>query len=513
MPFAKIYSAQGQLLGGDLISVEVDLSRGLHSLSIVGLPDKAIEESRDRVSSAIKNSGWKPPKQSNLKTVISLAPADLRKEGPSFDVPIALGYLLAKGDIAFDPRGKVFAGELALDGTIRPVRGALSVARLARDAGMREVYVPKENAAEAALMDGVDVYGAGTLFELACHLDDGLALRAGQPPIEKAVAHEAEPEMRADDAAFDEIAGLGWAKRGIAIAAAGRHNVALYGPPGTGKTLLAKALRSVMPPLSREESLQATEIHSLTGKLSGAAVIRPPMRSPHHTSSYASVIGGGPALQPGEITLAHTGALFLDELPEFDRKVLEALREPLEEKAVSISRAKGRARFPADFMLVAALNPCPCGNRGSQTKECLCTTKDLARYSTKLSGPIMDRIDLWIEVSEVDRSRLSERPAGSAETRAAREAVLRARAFASKRTSAAASRAAETPKGTRGLKRTLALDAGALSALDAAVASYGLSARGYDRTARLARTIADMEESDEVKAPHVLEALQYRGKR
>src|SRR3989344_2329892 len=361
MNFARVFGAQPSLPSAHLVSVEADIGRGLHAFSVVGLPDKAVEEARDRVASAIKNTGLVSPKSTNKKIVISLAPAELKKEGSAFDLSVALAYLLAADEISFDPKSKMFAGELALDGTLRPVRGALSIALLAREQGFSEVYIPVENAAEAALVSGISIFPVRTLADILSHLDT-----THDFSIESHIAEPYEESGIELGVSLNDIRGQESAKRGLVIAAAGRHNIALYGPPGTGKTMLARAATAILPDLSEEEMIEVTTIHSLAGNLSGGAMFRPPFRSPHHTSSYAALIGGGSSLpRPGEATLAHRGVLFADEFPEFHRDVINALREPLEDHVVSIARARGSATFPAHFMLIAALNPCPCGFWGS----------------------------------------------------------------------------------------------------------------------------------------------------
>lgn len=507
MRFAKIISAQHHLLHARLISVEVDLSPGLHAFSVVGLPDKAVEESRDRVSAAIKNSGYKSPKQRNVKAVVSLAPAHTRKEGSSFDLPMALGYLLATGDASFDPERRMFVGELSLDGSLRPIRGALSFARLAQREGVRELFVPSENVAEAALVSEITVYGADRLRDVVDHLEGVRDLARGARQNRPATTSS---EDQTDDA-LDLIAGNETGKRAVLIAAAGGHNIALYGPPGTGKTLLARALGTLLPDLAFDESLEVTEIHSIAGTLEGSLVARPPIRTPHHTATRLSVIGGGASPRPGEATLAHRGVLFLDELPEFDRDVIDALRQPLEEGVVPLSRARGGTAFPADFMLVAAMNPCPCGNRGIAGKACGCSARDIERYERKISGPIADRIDLWVEVSRVEHDKLLSRPHAPNNAEKARITVARARALQNKRFARlgiAARTNARVP--AKHLARAAMLSPDAESTLNAAARIHDLSARGYHRAVRVARTIADLASSETIEAPHILEALHYR---
>ncbi|HVU06512.1 MAG TPA: YifB family Mg chelatase-like AAA ATPase [Thermodesulfobacteriota bacterium] len=505
MRFSKIYSAQNHLLRAHVISIETDISRGLHSFSIVGLPTKAVEEARDRVGAAIKNSGFKSPKETNAKIIVSLAPSDLRKEGSAFDLPIALGYLLAAGEAEFDPADRLFVGELSLDGFARPVGGTLSYARMAKERGFKEIYVPKENEKEAALLEGIDVFGVEMLSELVDHL-------SGKKKLEPCptVDYKKLAEKRDTSIDLDDIAGHAIAKRGLVIAAAGRHNIGLFGPPGTGKTMLARALSALMPALSFEEMLEATEIHSIAGILDAGIVAHPPVRAPHHTASYSALIGGGPMPKPGEATLAHRGILFLDEFPEFDKRAIEALRQPLEDKTISISRTRGAARFPADFILVAAQNPCPCGNRGIQGRECLCSPALVRNYEKKISGPIVDRIDMWIEVSKTEHRNLMRSRTDANETRKARELVDRARAAQSRRFGNRGIARANANIPARDLSRFASLSKEAMGIIEKASQTYGLSGRGYHRTVRLARTIADISGTEKIEAPHILEALQYR---
>lgn len=510
MSFAKVYGAQVQMLSAHIISVEIDLSRGLYSFTVVGLPDKAVEESRDRVSAAIKNSGFDPPKSRNQKIVISLAPADMKKEGPNFDVAIALAYLLAEDDIRFDPEKKLFIGELSLDGDVRAVPGILPLVIKARDKGFTEVFVPYANADEAALVSNITIYGIQNLKELIQHLNEKENGKFEKKHLLPVVQKVYEPTHTETQTNFRDIRGQDSAKRGLMIAAAGGHNIALWGPPGTGKTLLAKAFAGILPPLSFEEMLEVTSIHSVAGTLREALVASPPFRSPHHTSSYVSLIGGGSTPKPGEITLAHRGVLFLDEFPEFDKRVIESLRQPLEDRVVSVSRAKGSAHFPADIIVVAALNPCPCGNWGSENKTCICTPQALARYSRKLSGPIVDRIDMWIEVASLDHALLSSAPSGEPSD-IIRTSVLSAREKARERFEGTPMRK-NSDMSVKYIDAFIPLSEETRTILNTSAAKLNLSARAYHRVIKLARTIADIENSTLVETPHILEALQYRPK-
>ena len=522
MSFAKVHSGQVYLLSGRIVDVEVDLSRGLHSFSVIGLPDKAVEESRDRISAAIKNSGFESPKHKNQKVVISLAPAHLRKEGSVFDLAMALGYLLAARDIAFDPAGKLFLGELSLDGELRGTAGVLPIVIEARKKGFREIFLPLSHAGEACLVDGVIVYGAETLREVIEHLST-ISEQGKIKPSEKNLAHIRDAKKNnKDQVDLAEIRGQELAKRGLTIAAAGGHNVIMYGPPGTGKTMLAKAFQTLLPELSSEEQLEVTSIHSIAGTLSGTVITDPPFRSPHHTSSHTSLVGGGGIPRPGEITLAHRGVLFLDEFPEFERGVIETLRQPLEDRAITITRARSSARFPANFILIATMNPCQCGYFGSAARRCSCTSLDIARYRRKVSGPIGDRIDIWIEVGAIEYDKLQKLPLGEfqnesdgIETLKLKEKIRRAREIQTERFKKIGKNAnykTNSDIAGKDLPTYAPLSEKAESILMNAAKSMALSMRSYHRVWRLAKTIADLEDKDEVKIldTHILEALQYR---
>lgn len=511
---AKIYSAQATLLSAQIIDLEVDLSRGLHSFSIVGLGDKSVDEAKDRVSSAIKNSGWKSPKNKNQKVVVALAPADVKKEGPIFDLPIAIAYLIASDEIKADTEKRLFIGELSLDGKLRPVKGVLPITQKAKKEGFKEIFLPKENVEEAGNIEGIDVYGAESLLDVIKHINTKDIPDDNFSPKElkiftKRVEEKKEKEIDVD---FSDIKGQESAKRGLEIAAAGGHNIIMYGPPGTGKTMLAKAFSNLLPELSFDEKLEVTSIYSIGGMLLDGIINEPPFRSPHHTASYVSLVGGGANLKPGEVTLAHKGVLFMDEFPEFDKKVLESLRQPLEDRVVTVSRAKGSVRYPAHFILIATMNPCPCGNYGTKGKDCVCSAPAIEKYRRKLSGPIMDRIDLWVEVSKVEYEKLTDSRDLHEGTQKIKPRVEKARNIQEERYSKLKIKT-NAELSSKDLVKTVNLSESIKELLNESAKKLDLSARSYHRIIKLARTIADLEGIDDINENHILEALQYRPKK
>lgn len=500
----KVFGAAVQGINATIITIEVNISRGI-KFFLVGLPDNAVKESHERIFSALQHNDIKVPRS---QVVINMAPADIRKEGTAYDLPLAIGILAANETISAEKLDKfLIMGELSLDGTINPIKGALPIAIKARELGYKGFILPKQNAREAAVVNNLEVYGAENIVDVIDFLNGKESLERTE--IDTRTEFFSHNDVY--DVDFSEVKGQELVKRALEIAAAGGHNIIMIGSPGAGKSMLAKRLPTILPPFTLQEALETTKIHSVAGKIDGdtSLMSRRPFRNPHHTTSDVAMVGGGSFPQPGEISLAHNGVLFLDELPEFRRSVLEVLRQPLEDRKISISRARFAVDYPASFMLVAAMNPCPCGYYTDPNKECVCSPGSIFKYMGKISGPLLDRIDIHVEIVPVPFEKLRDKPAGEPSA-AIRARVVAARKIQENRFKNHDGIYCNAQMSSKLLQQYAPLDAESSELLRLAMAKFAFSARAYDKIVKMARTIADLAGEENISSDHIAEAINFR---